>query len=88
MKISSMYITVEKIEEAPKEGFQAVEIQDSSVYRGRVTNLPEIPVHVDNTALLLGDTVLFAKYSPDTHEVELEGKKVKFIKVSDILAVL
>jgi co-chaperonin GroES (HSP10) len=36
----------------------------------------------------VGDTVLFAKYSPDTHEIEHEGKKYKVVEVSDILAVL
>lgn len=37
----------------------------------------------------VGDAVLFAKYSPDTQEVDLgDGRKMKIVRVEDILAVL
>lgn len=89
MQISNNYIVVEKVEEEVKEGFQTVSVQDSSVYKGKVITLPEAPVCMGNKFVTIGDIVLFAKYSPDTHEIDLEnGKKVKFVKTSDVLAVL
>lgn len=88
MQISNNYIVVEKLEEEIQEGFKTVEVQDNYVYKGKVTNLPEAPVHMGNSLVTLGDIVLFAKYSPDTHEIDLEGKKVKFVATSDLLAVL
>ena len=88
MQISNKYIVVEKLEEEAKEGFKTVDVQDNYVYKGKVTHIPEAPVYMGNKQVIQGDTVLFAKYSPDTHEIDLEGKKVKFVSVSDILAVL
>lgn len=88
MQISNKYIVVEKIEEEAKEGFKTVEVQDSYVYKGKVTQVPETPVFMENRQVSNGDTVLFAKYSPDTHEIDLDGKKVKFVAINDLLAVL
>jgi co-chaperonin GroES (HSP10) len=86
MQISANYIIVKRVEEPKQEGFQTVEIQDSFVYKGQVTDIPECPVLVSNKQIMKGDIVLFAKYSPDTIDLELEGEKVKFIKITDILA--
>lgn len=86
MKVSNSYIAVERIEKEEKEGFAAVEVQDDFVYRGRVAFLPEAPVCMGNEHISVGDTVLFAKYSPDTHEIEHEGKKYKFVSTRDVLA--
>jgi len=88
MKISSRYVAVERLEEVKKEGFQTVEVQDNFVYKGKIVLRPDVPLYVDNHPLSIGDVVIFAKYSPDTHEVEHEGKKYKFIRADDILAVL
>lgn len=88
MNISNNRIVVERIEDEKKEGFEIVNVQDSYVYRGRVTIIPDMPIFMGNKQLDVGDTVLFAKYSPDTHELEHEGKKVKFVKVEDIMAIL
>lgn len=89
MYISVHYVAVEKIETEKKEGaFETVAVTDDFVYRGRVVQVPECPTFVDNHALKTGDTVLFAKYSPDTHEIEQDGKKIKFVSLKDILAVL
>ncbi len=85
MQISNKYIVVEKIEEPKQEGFKTVEVQDNYVYKGKVKQ----GGFITNTMTVKeGDTVLFAKYSPDTHEIDLEGKKVKFVAIDDILAVL
>lgn len=81
MKISNNYIVVEKLDEEIKDGFKTVDVQDNFVYKGKVIDSGTQP-------LLVGDVVLFAKYSPDIHEIDLDGKKVKFVKIDDILAVL
>lgn len=86
MKVSNNYIAVEKIEEPATEGFQKVEVQDSFTYKGRVVEIPEAPVYMGNDRLVPGDCILFAKYSPDTHEIEEGGKKIKFVSTRDILA--
>lgn len=88
MQISNKYIVVEKLQEEAKEGFTAVEIQDSLVYKGKIVGLPEIPVYMGNTQVQVGQVVLFAKYSPDTHEIDLDGKKVKFVAINDLLAIV
>ncbi len=81
--INSKYILVEKLTEEKQEGFQTVEVQDNFVYKGRVKELPGQPTYIDSYALEVGDTVLFAKYGPDSHEIDGD----KFVAVSDILAV-
>lgn len=88
MRILGNRVLVTRIEEPKKEGFSTVEVQDSFVYKGKieivshdVKNWEENPMHV-------GDTVLFAKYSPDTQEVDYEGSKAKIIRIEDILAIL
>lgn len=88
MQISNNYIVVEKLEEPEQKGFKTVEVQDNYVYKGKVIHIPEVPVFMGNQGVGVGDTVLFAKYSPDMHEIDLDGKKVKFVATSDILAVL
>ncbi len=86
MQVSNNYIAVEKIEEEKPEGFQTVEVTDSSLFTGRVTHIPEMPVFMGNTPIQVGDMILFAKYSPDTHEIKHDGKLYKFVNTRDILA--
>ena len=86
MQVSNNYIVVEKHEEPPKEGFQTVDVVDSSLFKGRVTHIPEVPVFMGNERVGVGDIILFSKYSPDTHEIEIDGKKLKFVATRDILA--
>lgn len=87
MQISNKYIVVEKFIEEKKEGFQIVEIQDNYVYKGKIKMLPEISVYIGNKQLAIGDIILFAKYSPDTQEIEIDNNKLKFIRIEDILLV-
>lgn len=84
MHISNKYIAVVKLEEEKKEGFETVQVQDNFIYKGKVVLLPEAPVFMGNKQVAIGDTVIFAKYSPDTHEIEDK----KFVSVNDVLAVL
>lgn len=88
MTINSNYVLVERIVEPKVEGFQKVEVQDSFVYKGRVVAVPDKPVFVDNLRLGVGSTVLFVKYSPDTQELNEDGKKQKFVHERDLLACL
>lgn len=89
MHINSKRIVVEKVVEEPKEGFQTVQVQDSSTFKGRVVALPEAPVWIDNHQVTIGDVLLFAQNSPDTHFIpDFQGKEVKFVLIEDILAVI
>lgn len=105
MKILGNRILVSKVEEEKKEGFQAVQVQDSFVYKGKVeqdvykdfdidkyiASFPEgvmIPTKEPEIRFKTGDIILFAKYSPDTQEVDYKGQKMKIIKVDDVLAIL
>lgn len=89
MKISNNYVAVEQIQTEKKEGeFETVQVQNDFVYKGKVAHLPEAPIYMGNDKISIGDTILFAKYSPDTHEIEHEGRKYKFVSTRDILAKL
>lgn len=90
MNISVDYIAVvapEKKATNP-EDFETVEVQEESTFRGVVYEVSSTPAYIGNHRISVGDHVLFARYSPNTHDIVYNGKKIKFIKVSDILAVL
>lgn len=89
MKISNGYVAVSKIIE-PKtdaDSFETVEVQDSSLFKGKVEHLPAEPVFMGNDQVAIGDIIYFAKYSPDTHDLKVEGEDLKFVSTRDILAV-
>lgn len=89
MRISNNYIVVERIEQPKKEGeFEVKSAVDSFMYTGKVVEIPEAPVYMGNTPIVVGDAIIFAKYSPDTHDSTFDGKPVKFVSTRDILAVL
>lgn len=89
MNLSNNYVLVERYDEPAKEGFQTVDVQDSFVYKGTITLVPDSqPVYLGDRQLKAGDVVLFAKYSPDTHQLEIEGKELKFVHTRDLLAAL
>lgn len=86
MKVSNNYIVVAQVEEPLKEGFDEVEVSDSSLFRGKVEILPECPVYIGNDQLTIGDIVLFSPYSPDTQNIVYKNESYKFISTRDILA--
>lgn len=88
MIVSDNYVVVKKLEEEKKEGFVTADVVDNFLYKGVVENIPEAPVYMGNDKLQVGDVIMFAKYSPDTHEIELEDVRYKFIHKNDILAVV
>lgn len=84
MKLNNKYITVKPLEKSEeKSGFSIVETQDNSTFTGEVVEVPSQPVWIGDHQVKQGDVVVFAKYSPDTHQI----KDVKFINTNDILAV-
>ncbi len=85
--LNNKYILVSKVSEEKKEGFQVVAVEDASIYQGIVFDLPEIPVYIGNHELVRGDTVIFAKYSPNTHLIQRDGQELKYIAVEDLLEV-
>lgn len=93
MRILGNRVLVSKVEEPQAEGFNAVQVLDSFTFKGKVEEvgmLITFEAHPGYVAPLVkeGDIVLFAKYSPDTQEVEVEEQTMKIIKVEDILAIL
>ncbi len=88
MKIIGNRVLVKRIEQEKKEGFETVAVQDDFIYRGKIVALGEDIRMSAQTDLKEGSTILFAKYSPDTHEIDIDGEKCKFVAVADILAVV
>lgn len=88
MQVSNNYVAVEKVYESePEPGdFKTVDVHDESLFKGKVKHIPEAPIFLGNTPIAVGDMILFAKYSPDTHEITHEGETIKFINTRDILA--
>jgi co-chaperonin GroES (HSP10) len=93
MKILGNRVLISRIEDEKKEGFATVNVTDSFTYKGKIEQVGGQSLYSTSTGESLeqireGDTVLFAKYSPDTQDVEHEGKKMKVVKVEDIIAIL
>lgn len=87
MKILGNRVLLSRIEEEKTDGFQTVNVQDSFVNKGKVEQIGDRAAinYGDGPTIKEGDIVLFAKYSPDTQELD---KDHKIISVSDILAIL
>lgn len=83
MMILGNRVLVSKLEEPKQEGFETVSPTDSFLYKGVI----ELSNVLGDTPLKPGATILFAKYSPDTHEIDVDGEKMKIINVDDILAI-
>lgn len=81
--LNNKYIVVERFIKPSEGEFETVQAIGDEVYRGKVVELPEIPIFLDNYQLKLGDVVIFAPHSPDTFLVEDK----RFVKVEDLLKV-
>jgi len=92
MQILGERLLVSRIEDDKKEGFQTVDVTDSFVYKGKIEQVGDqswgTSTISTQSKLEIGQIVLFAKYSPDTQEIEHEGKKMKIIREEDVLAIL
>ena len=90
-------ILVSKIKEEKKEGeFQTVEVQDSFLYKGKVEQIgektrlmtfSESGTNIEDYPVKEGAIVLFAKYSPHTQMISVEGEDMKVIRAEDVIAV-
>ena len=93
MKILGNRLLVSKLEQVKTEGFQTVEIQDNFLYKGKVeqigidTGLVWTGTAIESPLLTEGATVYFAKYSPHTQELDVEGQKMKVVRLEDVIAV-
>jgi co-chaperonin GroES (HSP10) len=76
MKMLNDYIMVEKIEEDKGDGFQLATAVDSIITRGKVIESNALP-------LVAGTEIIFSKYAGEEHEYK--GRKVKFIKIEDVI---
>lgn len=85
IKLLGKRIMVSKVEEVESDGFQTVEVQESFVNKGKIETTGDLGTQ---TTFSIGAIILFAKYSPDTQEIDYEGKKYKIINVDDVLAIL
>lgn len=83
MKILGNRLLVSRVQEEQKEGFQTVEVQDSFIYKGKIEQLGKT-----TSGFSTGDTVVFAKYSPNTQEIQVDGTTMKIISEEDVLAIL
>lgn len=93
MKILGNRVLVSKLEQVKGEGFQTVEIQDNFLYKGKVeqigidTGLVWTGTGIESPLLTEGAVVYFAKYSPHTQEIDVEGAKMKIVRLEDLIAV-
>tara|TARA_R110000868_G_scaffold86958_1_gene243525 strand:- start:14996 stop:15280 length:285 start_codon:yes stop_codon:yes gene_type:complete len=94
MKILGNRLLVTRVEEEKKEGFQTVEVQDSFIYKGRIEQVGEdkgmmwTGTSMQESPIKVGMTVLFAKYSPHSQDIDDAGEKKKIIRMEDVLAIL
>lgn len=97
MQILGNRVLVSRLDEETKEGFQTVDVVDSFIYKGMIEQVGEDPFAFKGmsttspfieTGLQVGQKVIFAKYSPDTQEIEHGGQKMKIVNIDDILAIL
>lgn len=91
MQILGERLLVSRIEDDKKEGFQTVDVTDSFVYKGKIEQVGDQSWGTSTSTqgkFEIGQIVLFAKYSPDTQEVEHQDVKMKIIRTQDVLAIL
>ena len=100
MKLLGNRLLVSKVDETQKEGFQTVEVQDSFLYKGKIEAIGDgceaypasswtgSAIAVINPPFNVGDVVTFAKYSPHTQTLPIDGKDMKIIRTEDVLAVV
>lgn len=89
MKILGNRVLVSKVEEPKVAGeFETVNVVDSFVYKGRVEQDARLTILNDPVLISAGTVIYFAKYSPDTQDIEEAGKKYKVVRADDILAIV
>lgn len=94
MKILGNRILVSRIkEEEVKEGeFEKVQVQDDFLYKGKVEQIG-VESEYNGTSVARPiiereNVVLFAKYSPHTQSVTVEGEEMKVVRMEDVIAIV
>ena len=77
IKLLNNYLLVKKVEEKETDGFKKVSAVNELIGKGQCSSAP------DEHSYLFDKTIYFEK-SLGT-EFEIEGQKVKFIKLEDIM---
>ena len=71
---------------------QVLEAQTSFIYKGKIEQVGDqswgTSTISTQSKFEIGQIVLFAKYSPDTQEIEHQDVKMKIIRTQDVLAIL
>lgn len=82
-------VLVRREPEAKSEGFQAVKAVDDFTSRGVIAGIgDEVDTVRQGRRIEVGQTVVFARFSPDTHTVQVDGEDMKSVLVSDIIAIV
>jgi len=100
MKIIGDRVLVERVEKEKSDGFETVDVLDDFVCKGRIVQVG-VPLNRPGMSmtfstgltsteddLAVGNVILFAKFSPDTQEVKVDGKELKTVATGDIIAIL
>ncbi len=90
MKIIGNRVLVSQVI-APQSGtgFTTVEVQNDFIYKGKIEQVGSGLIELINgTHVEVGNIILFARNSPDTQDIEIEGKKLKVVSYPDIIAIL
>ena len=83
MKILGNRVLIKREPQGEQTGFAEVKAVDDFVSRGVIHDVGE----VDRDDLRIGETVVFAKFSPDTRTIDVGGEEMKSVLVSDLLAI-
>lgn len=89
MRLLGNRVLVKREPKVESSGFEQVQAVDDFVGRGIVVMLgDEVDAVSAAPTFEVGQTVVFAKFSPDTRTIEHEGEEMKSVLVSDIIAIL
>ena len=84
MRVLGNRVLLERVAKEETSGFETVDVLDDFVSKGKIAQVGGGVVG----EFAIGMVVLFAKFSPDTQEVKVEGRDMKAVKVEDIIAIL
>ena len=89
MELLGNRVLVRREPEAKTEGFQAVKAVDDFTSRGVIAGIgDDVDTARPDRKIEVGATVVFARFSPDTHTVHVDGEDMKSVLESDIIAIV
>lgn len=81
MKLLNNYIMVRKAQAKETDGLQFAQAVDDFIYRGEIVDFSDDI----QTAIITGQTAYFLKHAGE--EIEINGEKMKFVKLEDLIAI-